>query len=304
MTSSEITESDDKDLSGFQKDNPPDRIDVEGFVTNAQVITEEQQWPLWRHICGKRLTLSQKRSKQQMDNLRIQIDVSPEKLAELEELMQVCGVKTKKELINNALVLLQWAVRQVRSGRTVASVDEKEKRYRDLEMPILSTAAGKKWEGSPQRLASMNLPDFFAFIQENADRIIIIPLFVNGAMTMVEFSNLGTIGNLNFQGVQLAESINVKIDRLKEQDGNDDIANALKELTTAIDKATLPDEQRNDLLEQVELLGDQASLPKEKRKKGLIKPVIDSIAGVCAGAGGLAVAWQLWQPVIMRFFGM
>jgi hypothetical protein len=84
-----------------------------------------------------------------MENLRIQIDVSPQKLAELEELMRLCGISTKKELINNALTLLQWAVRQVRNGRTIASIDEQEGRYRELEMPILSTAATKREEGRP-----------------------------------------------------------------------------------------------------------------------------------------------------------
>lgn len=77
---------------------------------------------------------------------RIQIDVSPQKLAELEELMRLCGISTKKDLINNALTLLQWAVRQVRNGRTIASIDEKEGRYRELEMPILSTADGRREE--------------------------------------------------------------------------------------------------------------------------------------------------------------
>ena len=62
--------------------------------------------------------------------------------------------------------------------------------------------------------------------------------------------------------------------------------------------------QRNDLLEQVELLGDQAAMAKEQRKKGQIKPIIDSLANVCAGAGGLAVVWQTWGPVIIKFFGM
>jgi hypothetical protein len=75
------------------------------------------------------------------DNIRIQLDVSPQKLAKIEELMRDCGVKKKTELINNALTLLMWAVGAVKNGRTIASVDEKNGKYRDLEMPILSNAA-------------------------------------------------------------------------------------------------------------------------------------------------------------------
>ena len=55
--------------------------------------------------------------------------------------MRDCGVTKKSELINNALVLLKWAVGAVKNGRTIASVDEKNGKYRDLEMPVLSNAA-------------------------------------------------------------------------------------------------------------------------------------------------------------------
>jgi hypothetical protein len=75
------------------------------------------------------------------NNVRIQLDVSPAKLADIEELMLDCGVTKKSELINNALVLLKWAVGAVKNGRTIASVDEKNGKYRDLEMPVLTNAA-------------------------------------------------------------------------------------------------------------------------------------------------------------------
>jgi len=37
--------------------------------------------------------------------------------------------------------LLKWAVGSVKSGRTIASIDESNGKYRELEMPILSHAA-------------------------------------------------------------------------------------------------------------------------------------------------------------------
>jgi hypothetical protein len=75
------------------------------------------------------------------DNTRIQLDVSPQRLAEIEELMRESGITKKTELINNALTLLKWAVGTVKNGRTIASVDEKNGKYRELEMPILSHAS-------------------------------------------------------------------------------------------------------------------------------------------------------------------
>ena len=75
------------------------------------------------------------------ENVRIQFDVSPQRLAELEELMRDCGLTKKTDLVNNALVLLKWAVKTVKSGRTIASVDERNGKYRDFDMPVLSYAA-------------------------------------------------------------------------------------------------------------------------------------------------------------------
>ena len=46
---------------------------------------------------------------------------------------------------------------------------------------------------------------------------------------------------------------------------------------------------------------DVPLMPSET-EKGIIKPLIDSLAGVCSGAGGLATVWQTWGPAIVRFF--
>ncbi len=104
--------------------------------------------------------------------------------------------------------------------------------------------------------------------------------------------------------MQIAESIDVKIGKLREADNG--IADALKALTVAVAAETVPvsEDQRNELLEQIEMLSEQAAMSGEQRKKGLIKPAIDSLASVCTGAGGLAAVWQTWGPAIMKFFGI
>ena len=70
---------------------------------------------------------------------RIQFELSDDKVAELEKLMAESGIKTKKELFNNALTLLEWAIKERKAGKTIASVDEKTNRYKELLMPVLST---------------------------------------------------------------------------------------------------------------------------------------------------------------------
>lgn len=77
-------------------------------------------------------------------NIRLQFEVTPSRLQELEVLMRTCDLSTKKELFNNALTLLEWAVKERAQGHTIASISETEKKLRELEMPVLSAAAKKE----------------------------------------------------------------------------------------------------------------------------------------------------------------
>lgn len=71
--------------------------------------------------------------------VRIQFELPEEKVAELKKLMDESGIKTRKDLLNNALMLLEWAISERRAGRAIVSVDEKKNRYKEVLMPILSS---------------------------------------------------------------------------------------------------------------------------------------------------------------------
>jgi hypothetical protein len=73
--------------------------------------------------------------------IRVQFEMTEEKYKEFEALMQKAGVRTKKDLLNNALVLLEWFIKEKEAGRVVASIDEKEQKYKEVVMPMLSAAA-------------------------------------------------------------------------------------------------------------------------------------------------------------------
>lgn len=81
-----------------------------------------------------------------MATVRIQIDLDEQRVKQLEEVMRLCDIPTKRELFNNALTLLSWAVDNVLNGRTIASVDKKKKSFSDLEMPALRAAAAHREE--------------------------------------------------------------------------------------------------------------------------------------------------------------
>lgn len=73
--------------------------------------------------------------------IRTQFEVSEEKLRELETLMLDIDIHTKKDLINSALTLLEWAVQERKRGRIITSMDEDSGRYKELVMEPLMVAA-------------------------------------------------------------------------------------------------------------------------------------------------------------------
>ena len=69
--------------------------------------------------------------------VRLQLEMTGERERELTELMERVEVATKKDFLNNALTLLEWAIEEVQVGRVIASLDEAEMKYKVVVMPIL-----------------------------------------------------------------------------------------------------------------------------------------------------------------------
>jgi hypothetical protein len=68
--------------------------------------------------------------------MRVQLDMPEEKVQEIERIMAESGVKTKKEFFNLAMSLLKWAIQEKKDGKIIASVDEKEDKYKELMLPV------------------------------------------------------------------------------------------------------------------------------------------------------------------------
>jgi hypothetical protein len=73
--------------------------------------------------------------------MRLQIELNEHEVQILEWLKKMTGSRTHKDLFENGMTLLQWAVEQRLQQRTVASFDPGSKSYRELQMPALQQAA-------------------------------------------------------------------------------------------------------------------------------------------------------------------
>ena len=73
--------------------------------------------------------------------MRLQIELNEHEVRILEWLKEMTGSRTHKDLFENGMTVLQWAVEQRLQQRTVASFDPGSKSYRELHMPALQQAA-------------------------------------------------------------------------------------------------------------------------------------------------------------------
>lgn len=76
---------------------------------------------------------------------RVQFNVSDRKLADLDEMQAKLGLSTRKDLFDNAMTLLRWAVRKKEEGLTIAAVDGNNP-HRELEMPALQHIRESRFE--------------------------------------------------------------------------------------------------------------------------------------------------------------
>jgi hypothetical protein len=75
------------------------------------------------------------------DVIRFQIEIDRAQMEELERLAEDGGLRTKKELLNNALTLIKWAARQKAAGNQILSINQAGDTARELEMPFLENLA-------------------------------------------------------------------------------------------------------------------------------------------------------------------
>jgi hypothetical protein len=73
---------------------------------------------------------------------RLQAELDHHMMKLLDVLQWLGGLKTKRELLNNALTLLKWAVKERMKGNVICSINERTHERKELEMPYLESVAG------------------------------------------------------------------------------------------------------------------------------------------------------------------
>jgi hypothetical protein len=71
---------------------------------------------------------------------RLQLDLSDTTDEVINTLMEVCDLRTKKDVIENALMLLGWAANEAQHGYSIAAIDEKNQVFKEVQTPALMGA--------------------------------------------------------------------------------------------------------------------------------------------------------------------
>jgi len=75
--------------------------------------------------------------------MRLNFELPEERVKELKELQTETASDSMKELFNNALTMLAWAIKEVKNGNEIAAVNDKEDIYRVFVTPLLERVVRK-----------------------------------------------------------------------------------------------------------------------------------------------------------------
>lgn len=99
-------------------------------------------------------------------------------------------------------------------------------------------------------------------------------------------------------------SINVNLEKVKFQENGLEAANGIHRfMEVVLSCQDLDVARKNEILEQLEMLSEQASLPTQERKPGLVKAALSGIKESASTVGLLATTWQQIEPIFKSFFG-
>ncbi len=85
--------------------------------------------------------------------MRLNFEFSDERVQDLKVLLSRSKAETMKDLVNNALTILEWTIDETEAGNEIAAINEEKQVYRVLITPILQGIARKSKE-DPTRVAA------------------------------------------------------------------------------------------------------------------------------------------------------
>ena len=74
---------------------------------------------------------------------RFQMDMTREELLLVDRLGQLAALRTRKEVISNAIAFYHWATKELLMGRTICSIDEATQKVKQYDSHAMSAISEK-----------------------------------------------------------------------------------------------------------------------------------------------------------------
>lgn len=148
------------------------------------------------------------------------------------------------------------------------------------------------------------------FLSDEMDYIVGLPtsgprfpprksIYVEGVnLNNIKINN-STIGVLNTGNI---ESVDVSVTSL-QQSGDNQLAEAIKELTNAVVASTeLQNDAKNQLIEIISVISAEATAPPERQRKGVVKVLTEQLKNILQISAQLTQIWSVCGPIIVEAF--
>lgn len=77
--------------------------------------------------------------KSSVETRRLQLDLSAQRIKEVDQMSELTGVKTRREFVDQAIVFFAWAISERQKGRLIGSIDEDSGGYREVVLPAFAS---------------------------------------------------------------------------------------------------------------------------------------------------------------------
>ena len=90
-----------------------------------------------------------------------------------------------------------------------------------------------------------------------------------------------------------------------KSEGHSEMASAVTSLSEAVIKSTtVGSEQKDQILELLGALSQEAVAPKEKRKLTVARTLITELSAILGGIAALSQVWERSLPIFQKVFGL
>jgi hypothetical protein len=128
------------------------------------------------------------------------------------------------------------------------------------------------------------------------------PVIQTGGITLnnIHVTN-SEIGVLN---TGIIENVDATVSVLKRE-GGEELANAIAALTEAvIQSGEIANDQKNQIMELLSTLSEEAVAPADKRKSAVAKTLLSDLSNILGGVKALTDVWVTAKEIITTVFGI